>query len=142
MVLKWAPELADGVRTAAHSLDHAYEIASDRKTKAEAPTLRLQALRATDPDLADAVIEERQQLEAAEDQARGRRQREREKRQGIYDALIHIDRFFFVIGDPDHQRYIKDVCTEHPKELPIDRVMISINNWRTAIDVLEKTLTE
>jgi len=141
-VLKWAPELADGVRTAAHSLDHAYEIASDRKTKAEAPTLRLQALRATDPDLADAVIEERQQLEAAEDQARGRRQREREKRQGIYDALIHIDRFFFVIGDPDHQRYIKDVCTEHPKELPIDRVMISINNWRTAIDVLEKTLTE
>jgi hypothetical protein len=36
MVLQWAPELADAVLNGAEPLDRAYEVAADRKAKAEA----------------------------------------------------------------------------------------------------------
>jgi hypothetical protein len=44
-VLHWSPELSDGVLSGAESLDRAYAIASSRKIDAEAPALRLEALR-------------------------------------------------------------------------------------------------
>jgi hypothetical protein len=44
MVLKWAPELAQAVLSGAHPLDRAYDIAADRKTKAEVPEQRRRGL--------------------------------------------------------------------------------------------------
>jgi hypothetical protein len=38
IVLKWAPELGTAVLSGAHSLDSAYEIATERMLKAEAPS--------------------------------------------------------------------------------------------------------
>lgn len=52
-----APDLADAVISGAMSLDEAYGIARDNKTKADSVEAQLARLRAEDPELADRVVE-------------------------------------------------------------------------------------
>ncbi|WP_317453658.1 ParB N-terminal domain-containing protein [Streptomyces sp. CBMA152] len=56
-VLQHAPDLADAVTAGAMSLDEAYKIARENKTKAEGVEAQLARLRAEDPELADRVVE-------------------------------------------------------------------------------------
>lgn len=56
-VLRHAPDIADAVVSGAMSLNEAYGIARDNKTKADSVESQLARLRAEDPDLADRVVE-------------------------------------------------------------------------------------
>lgn len=137
MVLRWAPELADAVLAGGQFLDQAYETAQRRKNEAAGTVLRLDALRATDPDLADAVKEERIQLADAEGAARSRRDRERLIRQGIKESLQDFDRAFGLFGSDANREGLARICREHPNELSeahvidvLDRVEAVIGQMR------------
>lgn len=56
-VLKWAPDLAQGVLSGAQPLNDAYEIAHERGEEVKGTEKRLARLRADAPDLADQVNE-------------------------------------------------------------------------------------
>jgi ParB-like chromosome segregation protein Spo0J len=71
-VLRYGPDLADSVRSGALSLDNAYEEARIRKGRAETYESRFNALKATAPDLAEMVVEEKLALEEAEAARRAR----------------------------------------------------------------------
>jgi len=120
-VLQWAKELAEPVLAGAESLDRAYAIAADRKGKAEAPQKRLANLRAVDVDLADKVIEGELALDDAEAASRGRRERERAQRQGLYDGLKSVEQWKFLFSGANRE-YLVSICRNHPDELPASRV--------------------
>ena len=139
-VIKWAPDLVDGVRAGAESLDRSYAIAVDRKTKAEVPEIRLAALRATDPDLAVQVVEGNVKLDDAAAAAKARRDTERTARQGLYDGLREIDRWMFMFRAGSNLDYLVAVCKEHPDELPNASVRKSIAGWLGVLNHANETL--
>jgi len=98
-VLRWAPELAEGVVAGAESLDKAYETAKDRKQKADGVRGRLVSLRTTDADLADKVVDEVLTLDDAEHTARGRRKQEHANRQGLYDGIKKVNDWKFLFNE-------------------------------------------
>lgn len=65
VVLKYAPDLAEGVLAGIIPLNDAYETAQDRKKAAESSETRMADLRIDAPDLADQVAEERLTLPEA-----------------------------------------------------------------------------
>lgn len=79
-VLNYAPDVADSVLTGATSLDSAYEIARRRKDAASSVEDKMARLRQIAPDLVDAVVEERLDLDRALAEGESRIQRERERR--------------------------------------------------------------
>lgn len=138
-VLKWAPEMADAVLAGATGLDAAYALAQERKIASEAPQRRLDMLRATDPDLADKVVEGDLVLADAEGAARDRRQRERDKRTTLHDGLKRIGEWRFLIHGAN-ARFLVQTCRDHPDELSPDTVRALFDELAADIDAIRKEL--
>ena len=139
-VLRWAPELTDSVQAGAQTLDVAYAVALERKTTSEAPQQRLEALRASDPDLADKVVEGDLALPDAEAAMRARRQREREKRQGLYEGLKNVERWKFLFSG-ENAEYLAQTCRDHPDELSATTVRALLDDLTALFDNLRGELT-
>ena len=98
-ILRWSPELVDGVRSGAQPLMNAYEIAVQRKNESKQPAQRLEALRKVDPDMADQVVEDRLSLAMAEAAAQQRRKdKEESERQAMNTALQAFDYLITSLG--------------------------------------------
>lgn len=138
-VIAWAPEHVDAVVSGALGLGAAYVVAQGRKDEHQAPDRKLEALRATDPDLADKVIEGDLNLADAEAAARDRRQREREKRQGLYDGLKQVERWKFLFSGANAE-YLVQTCRDHPDELSASTVLALIDDLCTMFDKLREEL--
>lgn len=138
-VLRWAPELADAVLSGALGLDAAHAVAQERKDANLAPQRRLDSLRVTDPDLADKVVEGDLELADAEAAMRDRRQREREKRQGLYDGLKQVERWKFLFSGANAE-YLLQTCREHPDELSAATVRALLDDLSDLFDELREEL--
>ncbi len=80
-VLKYAPDLAEGVLAGTGFLDAAYKTAQDRKAAANSTDSKMAELRRLAPDLADLVVEDRMSLDEALAAARKRAEVEQDRRQ-------------------------------------------------------------
>lgn len=89
-VLDHAPDLADAVVSGALSLDEAYKIARENKTKAEGVEAQLARLRAEDPELADKVVEGELTLPGAWAERKARAAEEERQRKVATQLLCDI----------------------------------------------------
>lgn len=128
-VLHWAPELANAVLAGAESLDHAYEVATERKGQVEAPQKRLASLHASDSDLADKVMEGLLSIDDAESASHGRREKARAQRQGIYAGLKAVANWKFLF-EGENLVCLATICRDYPDELSAAEVRALLTELR------------
>lgn len=141
-VLKWAPDLAQGVLAGAQALNDAYKIAFDRGQEVKSTDKRLAKLRTDAPDLADQVKEGTLALAEAEAAAQARiTARDEEEKQQRDTALYSFDALCAAIsyfrGPGTGEYFVEKIKSEAwQKEL---RRRVPIMSWKDYREKLEAT---
>lgn len=139
-VLRWAPELADGVLAGAGSLDDAYEEALRRRAQKDEPAARLDALKRTDGDLADQVIERGLAIKDAEAAAANRRESERLQRLGFYQTLRRLDEIAMSFAIKANRDVFADMLRAAPDEFGVDKAKTLLADAVEALAIFHKEL--
>jgi hypothetical protein len=73
---------------------------------------------------------------------RGKREAERNARQGLYVGLREIERWMYIFNEGAQRQYIIDSCREHPDELDAQKLVSNIAQWANNLIQTLESLNE
>jgi hypothetical protein len=122
VVLNHAPDLSNAILMGHLSLDNAYEEARIRKGRAETYEARFNALKATAPDLAEMVVEEKLSLEEAEAAERERAERTRRNKKLLAEALHSLAAYAYLLNQNRHDEVVHFITEESELYKPMSGI--------------------
>lgn len=128
VVLEYCPEMVDAVINGTQGLDDAYSEAQRRRAAQQTGETRYEALRQTDPDLADQVNEETLKLAEAEAAARVRREQEESTIRSHAQTMKDIGRYVTCYAEPG-MITLANAWREHPERFHTESLPAEVDGW-------------